>query len=131
MAVNNNALSSAALGALAAIGVVGAVLCSGPAGMKTTLLGWTASAYGSDWLIVQYAQSGCVITHWNLKNEAVQNEDRSDGIYFVTEEGAVVHLSGHYAYVQNPTPATEQDLLSTGRCAEPTHRTSHSESDED
>jgi len=96
---------------------VGALLCYGPAGIKTGVSGWKASAYGSDWLVVQYAQSGCVITYWELENEAVQNESGSDGIYFVTEEGPVVHLSGHYAYVQNPEESVKTDLLATGKCS--------------
>jgi len=105
------------LGVLAVI-LIGVVVCMGPAGIKTQFSGWQASAYGSDWLVVQYAQSGCVITHWDLENEAVQNETNSDGIYFVTEEGPVVHLSGHYAYVQSPDDQVKTDLLKVGRCSE-------------
>lgn len=92
-------------------------LIIGPAGIKTMLYGWKASAYGSDWLVVQYAQSGCVISSWELENEAVKNENGSDGILFVTPEG-VVHLSGHYIYVQNPRSGMKSDLLSSGFCAE-------------
>ena len=96
----------------------GGLLCWGPAGIKTTFSGWQASAYGSDWLVVQYAQSGCVITSWELEDEAVQNESSSDGIFFVTEEGPVVHLSGHYAYVQSPDSQVRKDLLEVGRCSD-------------
>ncbi len=98
--------------------IVGIIVCYGPAGIKTGVYGWKASAYGSDWLVVQYAQSGCVITSWELENEAVQNESSSDGIYFVTEKGPVVHLSGHYTFVQNPDDIVRQDLLSVGNCSE-------------
>jgi hypothetical protein len=95
--------------------VGGVMLCVGPAGIKTQMSGWSASAYGSDWLVVQYAQSGCVIASWELENEAIQNEGSSDGIYFVTEEGPVVHLSGHYTYAQDPNAITRIDLLAE-RC---------------
>lgn len=107
---------------LAGAGVISLILLiiflvMGPAGIKTSFLGWKASAYGSDWLVVQYAQSGCVISSWELDYEAVQNEGGSDGIYFSTDDG-VVHLSGHYIYVQNPRAGMKSDLLSTGFCAE-------------
>lgn len=93
----------------------------GPSGIKTGCMGWKASAYGSDWLVVQYAQSGCIISTWELENEAIKNEQDSDGIFFVAPEG-VVHLSGHYVYVQ----LTEEDslveakhqLTGTGKCAD-------------
>jgi hypothetical protein len=106
------------LGAVVALVVIGGgfLICMGPAGLKTSVAGWQASAYGSDWMVIQYAQSGCIIANWELENEAVQNEGESDGIYFVTEEGPVVHLSGHYTYVQNPTDAARDKLLAAGRC---------------
>ena len=108
-------------------GLIGAVvlvvgLIWGPAGLKTSLLGWVASAYGSDWLVVQYAQSGCVISSWELKDAAIHNEYGSDGIYFVTEAGPVVHLSGHYTYVQGPDATVRAELLAVGPCASPVPR---------
>ena len=90
----------------------------GPNGIKTGCAGWQASVYGSDWIVVQYAQSGCVLSSWELKDEAIENEDGSDGIFFVSEEGDVVHLSGHYTYVQDPTEKTKTMLLRTGYCQE-------------
>ncbi len=91
-----------------------AVLCfvlAGPAGCSNRYTAWKASAYGSDWLVVQYALNGSVINHWNLKNKAVHNEGSSDGIYFLNENNESVHLSGHYVYVQNPTEETCKKLL--------------------
>lgn len=96
--------------------LMGVVACMGPAGLKTQMSGWSASAYGSDWLVVQYAQSGCVISSWELKDEAIQNETSSDGIFFVSEDGSVVHLSGHYVYVQSPGVKTEEALRGLGPC---------------
>jgi hypothetical protein len=98
--------------------ITGALVCWGPSGIKTGFSGWKASAYGSDWMVVQYAQSGCVITSWVLKNEAIQNESSSDGIFFVNEDDEVVHLSGHYVYIQNPQAHTAADLLRVGYCYE-------------
>lgn len=74
----------------------------GPAGCTNKFSAWKASAYGSDWLVVQYAMDGTVMNSWDLQNCAIHSESQSDGIYFTTEHG-VIHLSGHYLYVQNPT----------------------------
>ena len=101
---------------LLALVISGVLMCAGPAGLKTGLSSWQASAYGSDWLVVQYAQSGCTIATWELRDEAIKNEGDSDGIYFVSEGGAVVHLSGHYVYVQSPTPKEAAQLLGLGPC---------------
>jgi hypothetical protein len=89
------------------------VLLIGPAGIANKWTAWKASAYGSDWLVVQYAQDGSIITSWELKDSAIHNESNSDGIYF-TSEGSVKHLSGHYVYVQSPTDA-DRDKLTKGR----------------
>lgn len=94
---------------LVSVLVVGFLLV-GPAGCENKFSSWKASAYGSDWLVVQYAQDGSVITHWELKDAAVNNEKDSDGIYFTTPNG-VVHLSGHYVYVQSPNQGMYNRLL--------------------
>lgn len=84
-------------------------LIIGPAGCTNTVAAWRASAYGSDWLVVQYAVDGSIINSWDLKNCAIHNEGNSDGIYFTTSHG-VVHLSGHYVYIQSPTDETRKLL---------------------
>ena len=75
-------------------------LVMGPKGCSRQFNSWKASSYGSDWLVVQYAQDGSVINHWKLHNKSVGNEDNSDGIYFLDDQNNVVHLSGHYVYIQ-------------------------------
>jgi hypothetical protein len=82
----------------------------GPAGCNNKFSAWKASAYGSDWLVVQYAVDGSVMNTWDLQDCAVHSESQSDGIYFTTEHG-VIHLSGHYLYVQNPTPEARELYL--------------------
>jgi len=72
----------------------------GPAGCQRQMSAWKAGAYGSNWLVVQYAQDGHVINYWELKNKSIGNEQNSDGIYFPDNEDNVVHLSGHYVYIQ-------------------------------
>lgn len=82
----------------------------GPVGIQNKFTAWKATAYGSDWLVVQYTATGEVLNTWDLKNAAIHSEGHSDGIYFTTDHG-VVHLSGNYLYVQNPTPEGKELYL--------------------
>jgi hypothetical protein len=75
-------------------------LIMGPAGISRAFQKWNASAYGSDWVIVQYTQDGSIISHWELTDKSVASETNSDGINFVDRDGNMVHLAGHYVYVQ-------------------------------
>jgi len=61
--------------------------------------GWSEVA-GADWLVVQYSQDGGVINYWALTDKSVGQETQSDGIYFIDDDESVVHLSGHYIYVE-------------------------------
>jgi hypothetical protein len=92
--------------------ILGAIifLTTGPAGCTNQFSAWKASAYGSDWLVVQYTLEGKVNNYWELKGAAIHNESNSDGIYFTTDHG-VVHLSGYYLYVQNPTEQAKKLYL--------------------
>lgn len=86
----------------AILGLFGLLLfiVMGPAGISRSFQKWNASAYGSDWVVVQYAQDGSIISHWELTNKSVASEENSDGINFVDVDGNMVHLAGHYVYVQ-------------------------------
>lgn len=72
----------------------------GPKGCSRKVASWQASSYGADWLVVQYAQDGSVIAWWELRDSSVASSEGSDGIYFTEAAGNVVHLGGHYVYVQ-------------------------------
>jgi hypothetical protein len=72
----------------------------GPKGCERHVQSWQSSAYGSDWLVVQYSATGNPLNIWELKNKSIGNEASSDGIYFLDNDGNVVHLSGNYIYVQ-------------------------------
>ena len=100
---------------LSVLAIVAIVM--GPAGIERSFSGWSASAYGSDWLVIQYTQDGSVISSWELKDKSVGNESNSDGIYFVDDSDNVVHLSGHYIYVQikNGNWDSAKDRLLKGR----------------
>lgn len=83
----------------------------GPAGCSRMVQTGFASGWGSDWLVVQYAQDGSVIASWELTGASVASETNSDGINFVDSSGAVVHLSGHYVYVQISDARQRKDAL--------------------
>jgi hypothetical protein len=72
----------------------------GPKGCSRRVSAWSASAYGSDWLVVHHAQDGSIINYWELRDKSIGNEKESDGIFFIDNDGNVVHLSGHYVYMQ-------------------------------
>lgn len=58
-----------------------------------------ASEFGADWIIVQYTNDGHPINCWQLHDEAVSNEEHTDGIFWKSE-GHLVHISGWYNRVQ-------------------------------
>lgn len=92
-------------------------LIIGPAGCERYFASWKASAYGSDWLVVQYSQDGDVINSWELRGRSVGSESQSDGIYFKDNDGNIVHLSGHYIYIETMDfeAAKEKYLVPEGK----------------
>ena len=88
------------VGGIIAVIVVLLAVVIGPKGCVREIKSWKADAYGSDWLVVQYAMDGSVIHTWELKNKSVGSESSSDGIFFPDNKGNIAHLSGHYVYVQ-------------------------------
>jgi hypothetical protein len=88
------------------------VLLVGPIRLANNFRSWKATAYGSEWLVIQYTSQGDVNMFWDLKSpSSVCSESHSDGIYFTTTEGTIVHLSNFYIYAQNPTPDERMRLL--------------------
>lgn len=59
-----------------------------------------AESFGSDWVIVQQDMSGRPTHCWLLHDTSVANEDHSDGIYWQSRDGHLVHLSNLYVRVQ-------------------------------
>ena len=76
------------------------VLFIGPNRLGRYWESYKADAYGSDWLVIKEDMQGYTIRYWELKNKSVGSEEGSDGIYFIDENGDVVHLSGFYTYIQ-------------------------------
>lgn len=54
----------------------------------------------ANWIIVQYDAMGVPMACWKLRDSAVSNEPNSDGIYWLTLDGHLVHISGHYNRIQ-------------------------------
>ena len=59
-----------------------------------------AQGLGADWIVVQYKLDGTPLNCWMLEHSGVASESSSDGIFWKSPEGHLVHLSGHYNYVQ-------------------------------
>ena len=79
--------------------IIGLVIM-GPDRISRYWASYKADAYGSDWLVIKEDMQGNTIRHWELKDKSVGSEEGSDGIYFIDENGDVVHLSGFYTYIQ-------------------------------
>lgn len=69
-------------------------------GCENMFYSWKASAFGTDWLVIQYSAVGSPINVWELRNKSIYPESQSDGIYFLDESSNVIHLGGNYLYVQ-------------------------------
>lgn len=77
-----------------------ALTFGGCAGFARGCSAGMAENFGSDWIIVQYSGMGEPFRCWELRGVSVANEEGSDGIYWQSEDGHLVHLSGHYNRVQ-------------------------------
>lgn len=82
------------------ITMVVAMVVAGCAGFDRGCQSCTAENFGSDWIIVQYQYNGTPINCWTLKSTSVANENGSDGIYWKTPSGHLIHISGWYNRVQ-------------------------------
>ncbi len=86
-------------GIIAAVIIV-IILFIGPKRIARYWASYKSDAYGSDWLVIEEDMQGNAIRHWELEDKSVGSETNSDGIYFIDENGDVVHLSGFYTYIQ-------------------------------
>lgn len=75
-------------------------LLVGCAGMQRDCSSCMAESTGADWVIVQVDLSGRPFRCWALRNVSVTNEAQSDGIYWESTEGNLIHISGLYNRVQ-------------------------------
>jgi len=76
------------------------LLLTGCAGMERDCSSMGASSFGADWVITQMDTRGRPFRCWALRNTSVTNEPQSDGIYWQSPDGQLVHISGNYNRVQ-------------------------------
>lgn len=95
-----------------------AVLCAlfltGCAFVDRACSSCAASAVGSDWVVVKNDLYGKPFRCWMLKDVSMASETNSDGVYWKSPEGHLVHISGNYDYVQvqgGDSPAGEGSEL--------------------
>jgi hypothetical protein len=81
-----------------------------------------ASNFGSDWIVLQYGFDGTPINCWKLTNTAIDNEHGTDGIYWQSPDGHLVHISGWYNRAQvergDFAGAAKQLGISLAACSE-------------
>ena len=70
------------------------------AGFSRSCSSCDAENFGADWIVVQYDCSGKVYRCWALRDTSIANEKNSDGIYWESPDGHLVHISGNYNRVQ-------------------------------
>jgi hypothetical protein len=75
------------------------VLCS-CAGLSRSCSSCWAGAAGANWIVVQMDAFGRVMRCWELHGVSIANEESSDGIYWKSGDGHLVHISGFYNRVQ-------------------------------
>ena len=72
----------------------------GCAGTQRSCSSSCAETYGADWVIVKTTMDGVPFRCWQLEGVSVANEGASDGIYWKSEDGHLVHIQGNYERVQ-------------------------------
>ena len=77
------------------------VLLTGCAGLERSCSSCSARNFGSDWIVVELTETdGKPYRCWELNEVSITNEEGSDGIYWKTKEGNLMHISGSYDYIQ-------------------------------
>lgn len=90
------------------------ILLSGCAGLDRSCSSSCATSLGADWVIVQIDALGRPFRCWALENTSVDNEQSTDGIYWQSPNGHLVHISGFYNRVQVQGGRWSQALAEVG-----------------
>jgi hypothetical protein len=69
-------------------------------GLDNSCSSCTAENFGGDWLVVQFDMKGEPFNCWKMSGVSISNERSSDGVWWKTSAGHLVHLSGWYNRVQ-------------------------------
>jgi hypothetical protein len=76
------------------------LLVFGCAGQQRACAGCNAENFGADWVVVQLRNDGTPFRCWTLRNTSIGNEQGSDGIWWQSSGGHLVHISNLYNRVQ-------------------------------
>lgn len=76
------------------------VTLTGCASVSRRCTSCTAQHVGASYAVVQMDYEGRPFRCWKLTGVSIVSEQSSDGIYWESDEGTLVHLSGNYNYVQ-------------------------------
>jgi hypothetical protein len=77
-----------------------ALLLTGCASLERGCSDFGADNFGANWVVVQYDYHMQPANCWLVKEQSITNEHGSDGIYWVSNSGNLIHLSGWYNRVQ-------------------------------
>lgn len=76
------------------------LVCTGCAGVNRGCSSCAANQFGADWVVVKLDMEGRPYRCWILPSVSVSNEQQSDGIYWQSPDGHLVHVAGSYNRVQ-------------------------------
>lgn len=76
------------------------VFACGCAGLAKDCSQFSASSFGSDWMVVQYAQDGRPFHCWKLRDAAVDSEQGGNLNWKDPSNGHMVHVTGWENRVQ-------------------------------
>lgn len=76
------------------------LVVGGCAGTQRSCASGCASSYGADWVVVQYDCDGESYRCWELHDTSMANEEHSDGVYWLSPDGHLVHISNNYNRIQ-------------------------------
>lgn len=98
--------------------VAALLLVTGCAGWNRQCSSSCANNMGADWVVVQTDMDGRPFRCWTLNDVSVANEDNSDGIYWQSADGHLVHISNNYVRVQVDHGGFEGALAEIGMTTE-------------
>ena len=75
-------------------------LLFGCAGTQRECSAMSAEEFGANWVVVQMDMGGRPFRCWKLTDVSIANEPHSDGVWWRSREGHLVHISGNYNRVQ-------------------------------
>lgn len=79
---------------------LGMLFLVGCAGLEKDCSSCSATSFGGDWIITQNRLDGTPFNCWKAKGVSISNEHGSDGIWWQSGTGHLIHIAGSYTRVQ-------------------------------